>query len=760
MEHTTALRRLDDSTIPYAERARRRCQLAKDLESAGNYEAARGAMSGLWARVGERPRLDGLDETTIAEVLLRAGCLTGWIGRAQQLEGAQELAKGLINESLRLFEQLALPDKIAEAHTDLAYCDWRRGAFDEARIGMRTALTYLADSSTDQKAITLIRSATVEISAKDYREALRLLDSMSPLMAASHDHALKGKFYMNLGIVLKELSVSEQNVQYRDRALIEHEAAIFHLGKAGHTQYRANTENNLGFLMLTAGKFQDAHNHLTTAYRLFLSLKDKASAAQVQETQARLCLANNRNAEAERLARAAASIHEQGDELALLAEALTTQGKALARLHKHLDAKVALSRAADVADQAGDSEGAVDAYLTLIEELGQVLSDEELSKTWESIDFRLTDTPQYDTLQRLRAASRRMLLSRRTTATAIDSKDFIHASSISTELLRRAHVVAPQDCTVLLTGESGTGKEVLANLIHKWSGRLGPFVAINCAAIPDNLMESELFGHRKGAFTDAHADYTGAAKHATGGTLFLDEIGELTLSGQAKILRLIENKEIHTLGATSPEAVNVRIIAATNRSLRKAAAEGTFRQDLLYRLDVFTLNLPPLRERPEDIEALARHFINAATRRYKKKVPFAPEAVTELRQLPLKGNARELRALIESAILMIPAGGTITAEAVKSFAIRSKDNLGLTLADPWASCSFDDEVLRYEEQLIRLAIEKGKTVTGAARLLGMSHQRLSLMLKERHKGIRAEKPRQVFGTPPRLLAARSNSRKS
>jgi DNA-binding NtrC family response regulator len=221
---------------------------------------------------------------------------------------------------------------------------------------------------------------------------------------------------------------------------------------------------------------------------------------------------------------------------------------------------------------------------------------------------------------------------------------------------------ASGDTTVLLEGESGTGKEVFARTLHAISPRAdGPFVAINCAAIPENLLESELFGYEKGAFTGANARKPGKFEMAHRGTLFLDEIGELPLSLQAKILRAIEEKRFERVGGTAVLQIDVRIVAATNRQLKPAVAARQFREDLYFRLSVFPITIPPLRERPDDILLLARYFIDRFARDLKKKaLLLAPSAIDALRAYHWPGNVRELQNGIERAVLLTE-GDTIHA---------------------------------------------------------------------------------------------------
>ncbi len=221
------------------------------------------------------------------------------------------------------------------------------------------------------------------------------------------------------------------------------------------------------------------------------------------------------------------------------------------------------------------------------------------------------------------------------------------------ELLDRLRVVAPTRSTVLIVGESGTGKELVANALHQNSPReRGPFVAINCGAIPGEILESELFGHEKGAFTGAHQRRIGLIERAAGGTLFLDEISELSPDLQVKLLRVLEDRRIMRVGGTSQIAVDFRLVAATNRILSEWVESGRFRQDLYYRLKVVTLEIPPLRERREDISLFVQHFLELINRELDRNVHGVhPAVLSALTRQPWPGNVRELRNLIESMVL-------------------------------------------------------------------------------------------------------------
>jgi transcriptional regulator with PAS, ATPase and Fis domain len=226
------------------------------------------------------------------------------------------------------------------------------------------------------------------------------------------------------------------------------------------------------------------------------------------------------------------------------------------------------------------------------------------------------------------------------------------------QALRLAARVAGAETTVLVTGETGTGKEVLARMIHLGSPRArGPFAALNCAALPEALVESELFGHERGAFTGAAASRAGIVERAAGGTLFLDEVAELPPSAQAKLLRLLEQRELQRLGGARTLKADVRIVAATHRDLRAAVARGEFRADLFYRLDVFGIHLPPLRARRDDVLPLTESFlVQFAHRQGRAAPPLTPAAAERLLEHRWPGNVRELRNAVERAVLLCDGG--------------------------------------------------------------------------------------------------------
>jgi two-component system, response regulator FlrC len=252
-------------------------------------------------------------------------------------------------------------------------------------------------------------------------------------------------------------------------------------------------------------------------------------------------------------------------------------------------------------------------------------------------------------------------------AVADDTREFIFRDDAMAQVVKLAQQVAPSEASILITGESGTGKEVLARYVHARSNRSrAPFISVNCAAIPEALLESELFGHEKGAFTGAIARRIGKFEEANGGTLLLDEISEMDVRLQAKLLRAIQERVIDRVGGTKPVPVDIRIIATSNRNLAEAVHDGSFREDLLFRLNVVNLKIPPLRERPADVMELAQHFarVYAAA----NGVPVRPLSVEAKRQLSTNrwpGNVRELENTIHRAVLLA-SGDEIGADAILS----------------------------------------------------------------------------------------------
>jgi two-component system response regulator HupR/HoxA len=293
----------------------------------------------------------------------------------------------------------------------------------------------------------------------------------------------------------------------------------------------------------------------------------------------------------------------------------------------------------------------------------------------------------------------------------------------SVDLARRVLAV---DTTVLLLGETGTGKELFARLIHdNGPRRAGRFVAQNCGALPESLLESELFGHARGAFTGAIADRRGLFEEADGGTIFLDEVGEMSPGMQLHLLRVLQEGEVRRLGAAGTRKVNVRVVAATNADLEAEIREGRFRQDLYYRLNVFPIRLPPLRERAEDIPALADHFLRIYRDRARRAVPgITPEALACLRVYPFPGNVRELENEIERAVALVDDGQPIGPEHLSE---RIRD-AGATTRGP---LTLNEAIERLKRRMIEDALRECGSKTRAAERLGLTRQSLQQMLRRR-----------------------------
>lgn len=349
--------------------ARARCREAKREEEIGNYDQAAAALGGLWGGVGVRPSLASFDEETAAGVLLRVGSLTGLIGKSEQIEGAQPAAKDLLGEAAELFEKLGAVTPNAEALTELGMSYWREGRSEEARIYLRDALDRLAGGGGTQRALTMLRLAIVESSAGRALEALDLLGEAEPLFEAIEDEAIKGKFHMNRAAVLASITRGPRAEEFRDRALVENAAATFHLERAEHHRYLAAVENNTAYLLYTAGRCPEAHEHLDRARSLFAGLGDVVHVAEVDETRARTMLSEGRLGEAESTALdAVLNLDEEGAAGRLVA-ALTTLGRVQARMGNASGAQKHLERAVKIARQADDLPLVVSAEIAIIEEL-------------------------------------------------------------------------------------------------------------------------------------------------------------------------------------------------------------------------------------------------------------------------------------------------------------------------------------------------------------------------------------------------------
>jgi DNA-binding NtrC family response regulator len=318
--------------------------------------------------------------------------------------------------------------------------------------------------------------------------------------------------------------------------------------------------------------------------------------------------------------------------------------------------------------------------------------------------------------------------SRPLTRTSGEGSGLVGSSPEMLSVFKAVARAARSDATVLVLGESGTGKEMVARVLHAQSPRAaGPFIAINCAAIPENLLESELFGHEKGAFTGAIGRRIGRFERATGGTLFLDEIGDMSLALQSKILRALQEREIERVGGTAAVAIDVRVIAATNKELVKVVQEGLFREDLFYRLAVISLRLPPLRARGTDLDRLVEHFGFQYSRDYGRSVrAVAEETMEVLRAHPWPGNVRQLRNAIERAVVMAD-GDILLPEHLPQDIVRPEVTTDLPAAQEEPLCTLAE----MERIMIQRALrETGRNYSAAAERLGIHRNTLRRKIVE------------------------------
>jgi transcriptional regulator with PAS, ATPase and Fis domain len=307
--------------------------------------------------------------------------------------------------------------------------------------------------------------------------------------------------------------------------------------------------------------------------------------------------------------------------------------------------------------------------------------------------------------------------------------DMIIASKEMLEIMQRSSRIAKLDTTVLITGKSGTGKEILANYIYKNSTRNhAPFIKINCAAIPESLIESEFFGYEKGSFTGANVEgKRGFFDVANNGTLFLDEVGELPLSMQSKLLRAIQEKEIMRIGGSAPIPIDVRIIAATNKNLEKAMEEGKFREDLFYRLNVIPIDIPPLKHRKEDIELLALSFIEQFNRKYDEKKTIEKSAVQVLLNYEWPGNIRQLKNIIER--LVVTTEGSLITEIQVIDQLYHDTAISDLINNPLGE-SLQDQVAGFEQLLLKKMLSRCSNATEVAKAFKVNKSTISKKFKK------------------------------
>lgn len=408
INHVSSLQ-LTTTTDTTSENVQALCAGAKDLEEAGKLEDARLLLSEFWQRIGDRPKVEGLDEPVKADLLLRVGALSGWLGSARQIPGAQETAKDLISESSAIFEKLGLTEKIAEARVDLGICYWREGALDEARITFDDAIERLGNLESEQRLRALLNKAIVEQVRSRPKEALRLLSDSVALFEASSNQALRGKFHNEYATVLKNVGLAGHSEEYFDRALMQYTAASVDFEKAGHDRFLAVVENNLALVFGHLERFNEAHEHLDRAFSVSSKLADKGMRAQVEDTRARILLSQGRVEQAEKIARAAVTSLRDGDQQSNLVAALTTHATAQARVGQQSVALAMLQEAVGLASQVGDSEGGGIASLTIIEELASIISPAELRNYYKNAAAALADSQHAAIKSRLGKCARAVL---------------------------------------------------------------------------------------------------------------------------------------------------------------------------------------------------------------------------------------------------------------------------------------------------------------------------------------------------------------
>jgi tetratricopeptide (TPR) repeat protein len=378
------LKELDNPTLTEDERILIRCAVAGDLIHKGQYEPASEALGELWLGVGQILPLENLAPVVRAEVLLRCGTLTHWLGNAKNVSGAQERAKDMLSEAARIFLSQGMISKVSETQYELAPCYWGLGQREEARIILQEALKPLADADLELRAKILIRRSIIELWDNKCHDALNILKEAEPVFESAND-ALKGRWHGQKGLILRRLAAAEGQPDYYDRAIIEYTAAIYHYEQAKHERYCARNLNNLAFLLYKLGRYSEAHDHLDRAQLIFTKLKDKSSLAQVDETRARVLVAEKKYRDADRIITDVIKVFEKGQETSLLTDALILQGVIWARLGVHESSLTILRRARKVAQDSGALTQAGYAALTLIEEHGATfrLSEPEVSRTYQ-----------------------------------------------------------------------------------------------------------------------------------------------------------------------------------------------------------------------------------------------------------------------------------------------------------------------------------------------------------------------------------------
>ena len=403
---------IENSASSLDDRVQLLCVHARKLEEAGEFDAAQAVLGEFWDGIGERPDSTGLSPVSQAEIFLRAGTLSGWIGSARQVRGAQEFAKDLISEAARVFEEHGRQDRFAEARIELAVCYWREGAFDEARVTIDDALELIGEVESELRLRGLLNKAAMEKVTHRYDDALQTHRMAAPLFETCTNDFLRGKFHNEHASVLKNAGLANNRSDYIDQALVEYTAATVYLEQAGNQRFLAMVENNIGLLLARLGRLADAQFHLNRARSLFVALKDKGMVAQVDDSRARAFMAEGLFGKAETLARASVRALEEGDELSSLAGALTTHGTALARSGNFARARATFEKAIRTAHNAGDPESGGVAALSMAEELTSYMPFKELVTYYRLAESELANSQREEIQNRLNTCARLLLSSK------------------------------------------------------------------------------------------------------------------------------------------------------------------------------------------------------------------------------------------------------------------------------------------------------------------------------------------------------------
>lgn len=401
--------RSQTSHLTRNEEALQKCQTALELKDRGNYDGSLDAMRPIWRKVGDRPAVDELHPSVAAQVQLCVGILTCWIGSRTQRKDAQEIARNLVTESIGYYESIGDSKMVASARSELGYCYWCEGAFEEARIMFREALQKLtAEGNTRARA--LLGMAVVEWSTSRFNAALKILEDNAALFKKITNHTVRGAYHSQKAMVFRSLAQADLLDDCFQKAVHEYEEADQEFKLARNSLFRADVKNNVGFLLYKLGKLKDAHRYLEEARRLSANARDRVRTAQIDDTRAQVFIAERKFSQADSISRASVQALEKSGHQCLLADALTTHGIALARLKKLVRAQFTFQRAIEVAHHVGALNKAGLAALTMIEELPD-LSPEILRSAYDRASDWLAKSQSQDISQRLNAVARKVLMS-------------------------------------------------------------------------------------------------------------------------------------------------------------------------------------------------------------------------------------------------------------------------------------------------------------------------------------------------------------